>query len=141
MEFVSEQNTRFEASRSSGPGGQNVNKRSTKIQVWTRVFELPVSEKEKRMLRKKLQNRINQDDELEVSCDGERSQAANRAKALTRMNEIIAEALIVSPPRIPTNPSRGAQEAAREHERKRYQRKKIRRASKQPNLAEEEENL
>ena len=139
--FVSEHNTRFSAARSSGPGGQRTNRRSTKVHVFARVDELPLSPEEKKLVGEKLAGRINQDGELEVSCEEERSQAANHAKALARMNELLEEAIVVPPPRIPTEPPHGAEIAAREHERKRYVKKRTRRESKKPNLAEEEENL
>lgn len=130
--FVSEHNTRFSAARSSGPGGQRVNRRATKVHVFARVDDLPLSSEEKNRIRLKLAGRINEDGELEVSCEEERSQAANHAKALLRMNELIGEAIAVLPPRIPTEPPRGAEIAAREHERKRYGKKRVRRASKRP---------
>ncbi|MDO8557069.1 MAG: peptide chain release factor-like protein [Candidatus Jorgensenbacteria bacterium] len=132
MPFVSENNTRFLAVRSSGPGGQRVNRRSTKVHVWARVADLQVSDDEKRLIREKLAGRINQNDELEVSCEEERAQAMNHARAIERMNELIAEAVTVSPERIPTEPSHGAKIAAMVRKEKRYKKKKLRSESRHP---------
>mgnify|MGYP001559215298 CR=1 FL=1 len=139
--FASEDNTRFEAVRSSGPGGQNVNRRSTKVHAWVRVGDLLISSDKKKLLRERLAGRINQNDELEVSNDEERSQVMNKERALVRMNELITEAIKIPPKRIPTVVPRGAKAAARRHNELRYEKKKSRQESRMSNLAEDEVNL
>ncbi len=136
MEYVNEKNTRFKAARSSGPGGQRVNKKETKVQVWVKIDDLPLQTQEKDLLREKLENRINKDDELEISSEEERFQEQNHKRALERMNEIIAEALIVSPPRIPTEPHENIEEKFREERRLQGLKKKYRKESKTPPIEE-----
>lgn len=104
--IVTLQNVRWKAVRASGPGGQRVNRRSTKVQMWAKVADLPFTEVEKRRIRQGLLHRINHKDELEVVCEEERSQELNCDKALRHMNALIEEALKVPEPRIPTKPPR-----------------------------------
>jgi len=92
--------------RSSGAGGQNVNKTSTKVILhWpignTRVF----SWEEQQRIRSKLSNRINGSDELVVISEEERSQLQNRARATARMRSLVAQALHVPKKRMPSGPT------------------------------------
>jgi len=90
----------FQASRSSGPGGQNVNKVSTRI---TLRFDLERSTSlnahQKALIRRRLSNRINKDGILSVSAQRERSQSANREAATERFGELLRKALQVNPER------------------------------------------
>ncbi len=90
----------FQASRSSGPGGQNVNKVSTRI---TLRFDLDGSPSldadQKALIRRRLSNRINKDGILSVSAQRERSQSANRDAATERFGELLRKALQVDPER------------------------------------------
>ena len=64
----------FSFSRSSGPGGQNVNKLNTKVTARIKIGEITVlSNKEKNRIRGKLRNRINEEDELVLHVQDERS--------------------------------------------------------------------
>lgn len=108
---ISERDVKFKAVRSSGPGGQKANRRSTKVQLWIKIGNLPISEPEKKRVRKKLEKHINHLDELWVENEEERSQDLNRDKALRKINELLREALEVPKTRIPTEPRRGAKEA------------------------------
>ncbi len=109
--LIDENNVRFKAARSSGPGGQRANRRSTKVQLWVKISDLPFTLLEKKRLRKKLEKHINRLDELWVENEEERSQELNREKALRRINELIEEALKVPKERIPTLPRRSAKDA------------------------------
>jgi ribosome-associated protein len=124
---IGEEYITFKASRAGGPGGQRVNRRSTKIQAWVKIGLLPYTEKDKKLIREKLANRINQDDELIVENEEERTQIYNKENAIQKINELIAGALKKNPPRIPTKPSRGAKEERLNHKRLRYQKKQSRR--------------
>ncbi len=108
--LVNEKNVRFKAVRAGGPGGQNVNRRSTKVQMWVKIADLPLEETERKRIRAKLKNHINLNDELEVINEDERSQELNRDKALEKMNELLTEALQVRKPRIKTRPPRRVEE-------------------------------
>lgn len=100
----------FKAARSSGPGGQNVNKRATKVHLWVSMAELPLNDFEKAMIREKLAHHISKDDNLWLEVEEERTQEANKEIAIERLNRLIEEALHESLPRIPTNPSVAAEE-------------------------------
>ena len=97
---------KFSASRSSGPGGQNVNKVNTKVEL---RFSIPdsqlFSEKEKNLLFRKLKNRINTEGELVLVSESERSQLRNRTKVTTLFFELIEKALKPAKKRIKTKPT------------------------------------
>ena len=94
---------------SSGPGGQNVNKTSTRAVVQFNVAQSPsLTEPRRRMVTEKLANRINAEGWLTVECEETRSQATNRKRAIERLNELIRAATIPPKRRRPTKPSRGA---------------------------------
>ncbi len=97
--------------RSSGPGGQNVNKVNTKAQLRWPVGESAIfSWEQKTRLRQKLAARLNKYDEVIVNCDEERSQAQNKAKAMVMLNRLVANALKVPKKRRATKPTRISQE-------------------------------
>lgn len=96
-------------SRSSGAGGQNVNKTSTKATVhWSVGRSRVLSVEEKARVRTKLANRINFLDELVVSSERERSQPQNRALAIARLEALITRALHVPKKRRPTRPTKAS---------------------------------
>lgn len=95
--------------RSSGAGGQNVNKTSTKVFVhWSVGKSFVLSEEEKNRVRTKLANRINNEDELVIASEEERSQLQNRESAVTRLQELVNEALYVPKVRRATRPTRSS---------------------------------
>jgi ribosome-associated protein len=93
--FIPEDEFLFTASRSSGAGGQNVNKVSTRVTLWFDVFRSPsLSEEEKRILFNKLPTRINKEGRLWINAQQTRSQAGNRELARQRFIELLAQALV-----------------------------------------------
>ena len=99
------------ASRASGPGGQHVNKTSTRITLsWSVVDSAVLSEAQRALILRKLGHRITQSGELRVHVDDNRSQLRNRLLAAERMAEMLAGALKRQARRKPTRPSRGAKE-------------------------------
>jgi ribosome-associated protein len=101
----------FVASRSSGPGGQNVNKVSTRVTVLLDVAASPsLTDDEKRRVRERLATRVSIAGVLRVSSQKERSQSANREAALARLVELLREALSEQAPRRPTRQPRAAKE-------------------------------
>lgn len=95
--------------RSSGAGGQNVNKTSTKAIVhWPIGKSALFSEEEKNRIRTKLANRINNEDELVVISEEERSQLQNRELAVDRLQKLVAAALQVPKKRKPTKPTKAS---------------------------------
>jgi ribosome-associated protein len=88
----------FSASRSSGPGGQNVNKVSTKIELRFNVKNsVLLSDEEKEILLSKLSNKINNVGELIIVSQSERSQIRNKERTITRFYKMIEQAL--TPPK------------------------------------------
>jgi ribosome-associated protein len=134
---IDEKYIQFKAARSSGPGGQRVNKRATKVQGQVKIETLPFSEEEKKRIREKLSNRIDEDDELLVESEEERFQERNRERVIEKLNELIEEALHEDPPRIPTKKRNSVKEREIKHNRLRYQKKKSRREGKSSDIEEE----
>ncbi len=95
--------------RSSGAGGQNVNKTSTKVIIhWPVGKSAVLSWEEKERIRVKLANRINNEDELVVMSEEERSQPQNREIAIARLQELVTGALHVPKKRYATRPTKGS---------------------------------
>ncbi len=101
----------FVASRSSGPGGQNVNKVSTKVTVFFDLAASPhLSEEQRQRIGERLATRVSGAGVLRVSSQKERSQSANRETAVARLVELLREALAEQPPRRQTRKPRAAKE-------------------------------
>ncbi len=99
----------FSASRSSGPGGQNVNKVNTRVELRFSVENSSIlSGAEKARILLKLNNRINSENELLVSSDSERTQLGNKEKTLEKFFMLLEKALTVQKRRIKTNPTRSS---------------------------------
>lgn len=95
--------------RSSGAGGQNVNKTSTKAIVhWSVKNSLAFSDEEKQRIREKLVNKLNNEDEIVIDSEEERSQPQNKEIAITRLNNLVTDALHVPKIRRPTRPTRSS---------------------------------
>lgn len=97
----------FKAVRSSGSGGQNVNKVSSKVVL---TFDLKNSkaleEEEKELLSTKLATRLTSEQILILNCDEDRSQLKNKTIITKRFLELISKALIVSKKRKATKTPR-----------------------------------
>lgn len=115
-------------SKSSGPGGQNVNRRETQVEV---VFDVVASPSLGPRLRARaldrLASRLDSRGRLHVVASDERTQARNREIALERLRDVLAEALKPPPPkRRKTRPSRGAKERRLTEKRQRSRMKQER---------------
>jgi ribosome-associated protein len=97
---IPDEELRFTAARSSGPGGQKVNKTSTRVTLWFDVAHSPsLSEEQKRLIFERLPTRTNKDGLLWVVSQKTRSQKNNRDLALSRFTELLGEALKQDRPR------------------------------------------
>ncbi|WP_206082216.1 alternative ribosome rescue aminoacyl-tRNA hydrolase ArfB [Maribellus sediminis] len=100
---------KFSATRSSGPGGQNVNKVNTRVELRFSIPDSEVfSEDEKSTLLQKLKNRINAEGELILASDAERSQFRNRMKVTVLFFDLLEKALTKQKPRKKTAPTRAS---------------------------------
>jgi ribosome-associated protein len=98
----------FKAVRSSGAGGQNVNKVSSKVMLSFDVKNShSLTEEEKALLTSKLASKLTSEQVLILSCDEDRSQLKNKTIVTKRFLELIKTALIVPKKRKPTQIPRG----------------------------------
>jgi ribosome-associated protein len=117
----------FSYASSSGPGGQNVNKRETKAELRVRIAELPIDEGARGRLASLAGRRATESGELIIASDEHRSQARNRAECLDRLRDLIVRAMVRPKRRRATRPSRGAIERRLEGKRRTAERKSGRR--------------
>lgn len=93
----------YKAVRSSGPGGQNVNKVSSKVIL---TFDLinshALSEEQIFLVQTKLKSKLTLDGIISLNCDEDRSQLKNKALVTKRFLDMIKKALVVPKPRKPT---------------------------------------
>jgi len=118
----------FSYSRSSGPGGQNVNKVNTKVELRFNVISsdcLSINEKE--LVLKKLLNKINMDGELILVSQSERSQLRNRENVSEKFFLLLAKALTPPKKRKPTSPTKASREKRLDSKRITSEKKQIRR--------------
>jgi len=107
---VSEHELTFSFERSPGPGGQNVNKTSTRVTLHFDVAKsTSLSNAQKSRVRKALASRINQDGVLRIVSSRERTQLANRRAAVNRFIELMTEAFHTPKPRKKTRVPPSAQ--------------------------------
>jgi ribosome-associated protein len=101
----------IKASRSSGKGGQNVNKVSTKIEL---IFDVNASDllsgEEKEIINEKLSNRISKEGKLILQSQESRSQLTNKEIAIEKLYELLESALKKEKPRKATKPSKAKKE-------------------------------
>jgi ribosome-associated protein len=99
----------FSATRSSGPGGQNVNKVNTKVELRFNVSRSShLSDSEKELIYKRLGPRITCDGEILLTCQSGRSQLQNKREVTARFFELVALALTPAITRIKTKPGLAA---------------------------------
>ncbi len=119
---------KFETGRSSGPGGQHVNKVSTAV---TLCFDFALATEltptQKRILRRELRSRISKRGILRVRSRKYRSQRADKKAVIERFGELVADALTPKRPRIPTRVPRSAVQSRIQQKLKRGQVKQQRR--------------
>lgn len=117
----------LEYSRSSGPGGQHVNKTETRV---TLRFDLggsrSIPEADKARMIEKLSRRVTKSGHVLVSCDAERDRSRNTEVAWARLSALLARAFERPKPRTKTKPSRASKERRLEQKRRTSSRKRSR---------------
>ncbi len=126
-ERIRPEEIRYATSRSSGPGGQNVNKVNTKVEL---RFNIPssgsLSDEEKELIISKLQNRITNEGDLLIISQSERTQLRNKQKAEERLFRLLSSALTIKPARKATRPTLASKVKRVEAKKKRGQIKSLR---------------
>lgn len=124
---VPEQEIRLEFVRSSGPGGQNVNKTSSKAQLrWHVGGSQTFTEEQKALIRTSAGNRLNGEDEIVLASQTTRSQARNRVEAIERLQNLVAKALMPMKKRRLTRVSRSQKRKRLEDKRRTAELKRTR---------------
>lgn len=127
----------FSFSRSSGPGGQNVNKLNTRAVLSLDMNDLIcyLPEEQFNRLRKIAHNRINSEDILQIADQQSRSQLTNKTNCLKKLWELIARAQTKPKPRRKSKPSRASIRRRIEQKRRKSDIKRLRRGVSKDDFA------
>ena len=116
------------ASRSSGPGGQHVNKSNTRVTLrWCLRESDALDPIARRRVEERLGARVTRAGELIVHAQTHRSRERNRALARERLAELVRDALRTRAPRVPTRAGAGVRARGRDAKRRRSAQKRARR--------------
>jgi len=119
---------KFSSSRSSGPGGQNVNKVNSKIELRFNISNSEIlNEDEKVIIFNKLKNKINSDGELIITVQTDRSQLKNKQEAIEKFNDLFTKALTPRKKRRSTSPTKASVEKRLKVKKKEGEIKQLRR--------------
>lgn len=115
-------------SRSSGAGGQHVNKTSSRVEIfWNVLGSRALTEEQRARLREKLASRLTTEGSIRVVASDMRSQSRNRDLAEERLADLVRRALLIPKKRRPTRPTRASKEARLEGKKRLSHKKRERR--------------
>ena len=118
--YAPESSLRFQYARSSGPGGQNVNKVNTKAELWVIVSAITgLTDRARHRLESMAGKRLTAAGEIHIAADTERTQESNREAVLARLRQLLIEAIHEPKPRRKTKPSKASKRRRIESKRHR----------------------
>lgn len=120
----------FSTSRSSGPGGQNVNKVSTKVIIrWNLLHSTLITDEQKMVLLNKLSGQLTREGELIINSQESRSQLQNKELALEKLDTLLRKAMTKPKARKATKPTKSSKvkrvDNKKRHAEKKQWRKKL----------------
>lgn len=115
---IKESELHFSYVRSSGPGGQHVNKVSTAVQLKYNVMQSDIPEELKQRFNDRYRNRISKNGFLTITAQSFKSQKKNKDDAVRRLEKLFSD-IKIQTKRIPTKPSRGSKVKRIEGKKKR----------------------
>lgn len=122
---IKESELHFSFVRSSGPGGQHVNKVSTAVQLKYNISKSDISNDLKQRFIKKYEKRISKNGFITILAQSFKSQKKNREDAIKRLEKLFSD-IKIDTIRIPTKPSRSSKVKRIENKKRRSQIKKRR---------------
>jgi len=118
---------KYKTSRSSGSGGQSVNKVSSKVELRFDIdASLVLTDKQKNLVKRKLKNRISTEGILIISSDSERTQLGNKKKVNELFLELLEKAFKKPKKRIKTKPTKASKERRLKQKKIQSEKKKLR---------------